>query len=225
MKNYFMEYCGKNRIEVEIPTGFYFSEGDVNHGYVIEDIEKNQFLRIPSGFTSDGLYVRGFWISRFEISMPNGKTPRSIAGEYPIVNINYKEAMNIAKMMNASLLQKEQYNRICMWLVETGGATFEEVFIHGNNTIGNYSKPFVLKKTGSNPLWMRNRLDGFWGGSFIWTAEHSELYDHYRVIRGGFNDALCEKEFSPPINRGWANPQKGSYQIALRVFFQDTLDN
>lgn len=60
MKNYFVEYCGRYRIEVKIPTGFFFVEGDVNSGYVIEDSEKNQFLRIPSGFTSDGLYVRGF---------------------------------------------------------------------------------------------------------------------------------------------------------------------
>ena len=48
MKNYFVEYCGRDRIEVEIPTGFFFVEGDVNSGYVIEDSEKNQFLRIPS---------------------------------------------------------------------------------------------------------------------------------------------------------------------------------
>ena len=225
MKNYFVEYCGRYRIEVKIPTGFFFVEGDVNSGYVIEDSEKNQFLRIPSGFTSDGLYVRGFWLSRFKISMLDGKKPRSIANEYPLVDITYPEAVEIAKKMNASLIPKEQYNRICMWLVETGGATFEEVFLHGNNTIGNYSKPFVLHKTGSNPLWMRNRLDDFWGGTYIWTTERSELYEHYRVIRGGYNDSPCESDYFPPINRGWANPETSTSRIAIRVFFQDELND
>lgn len=219
MKDYLVEYCGKNRIEVEIPQNFCFKEGNVDNGYVIEDAEQNQFVRIPAGFTASGLYVRGFWVSRFDISMSDGKVPRSIQGEYPLVNMNYFQAMDIATMMNASLLSEEHYNRICMWLVQTRGATFDEVFLCGNSTIGNYSKPFVLEKTGSNPSWMRNRLDSFWGGTFIWTSEHSELYEHYRVIRGGYNDALCENDFSPPINRGWADPDKSNSRVALKVFF------
>lgn len=224
MKNYFVEYCGRDRIEVEIPKTFHFLEGTVNDGYVIEDIKGNQFLRIPAGYTSDGVYERGFWISRFDISTPNGK-PQSIAGEFPVVNIDYHTALKIAIEINGSLISKEQYNRVCMWLVETGGATFEEVFIQGNNTVGNYSKPFVLEKTGSNPLWMKNRLADFWGGTFIWTTEKSELYEHHQVIRGGYNDALCEKDFQPPSNRGWADPNKSTKRISMRVVLNDSLNN
>lgn len=221
MKERFVEYCDGNRIEVDVLEGYHFKEGTVNDGYVIEDGIGNQLLRIPAGYTADGLYMRGFWVSRYEISVDNKGNPYSVAGEYPCTGINFFVATEKAKKMNGCLPGKEQYNRICMWLVQTGAATFEEVFIKGNNDIGNYSKPFVLKKTGSNSKWMRNRLDCFWGGSYIWTTERSELYDHYRVIRGGPDKDYFSGENHPPVFRTWADPKKENLNIAFRIIVND----
>lgn len=224
MKERFVEYCDGNRIEVDVLEKYHFKEGTVNDGYVIEDDFGNQLLRIPSGYTSDGLYVRGFWVSRFEISLDIKGNPRSIAGEYPCVNIKLSDAVKKAKKMNGYVISGEEYNRIGMWLVQTGAATFEEVFVRGNNDIGNYSNPFVLEKTGSNSKWMRNRLDCFWGSAYIWTTEKSELYDHYRIIRGGPNVYFNTGEKHPPIFRTWADPEKESPNIAFRIVVKDPKD-
>ena len=224
MKERFVEYCDGNRIEVDVLEKYHFKEGTVNDGYVIEDDLGNQLLRIPSGYTTDGLYVRGFWVSRYEISVDDKGNPHSIAGEYPCVGINFFDAMQKANKMNGDLIAKEEYNRICMWLVQTGAATFEEVFIKGNNDIGNYSNPFVLKKTGSNSKWIRNRLDCFWGGAYIWTTEKSELYDHHRIIRGGHDSDFITGENHPPVFRAWADPLKESNNITFRIVLKDPKD-
>ena len=224
MKERFVEYCDGDRIEVDVLEGYHFKEGTVNDGYVIEDDLGNQLLRIPSGYTADGLYIRGFWVSRYKISVDDEGNPHSIAGKYPCVGINFFDAMKKAKKMNGDLIAKEEYNRICMWLVQTGAATFEEVFIKGNNDIGNYSNPFVLEKTGSNPKWMRNRLDCFWGGAYIWTTEKSELYDHHRIIRGGHNLYFTTGEKHPPVFRTWADPEKDSPNITFRTVVRDPKD-
>ena len=221
MKERFVEYCDGNRIEVDVLEKYHFKEGTVNDGYVIEDDLGNQLLRIPSGYTADGVYVRGFWISRYEISVDDEGNPHSIAGEYPCVGINFFDAKKKAKEMNGVLIANEEYNRIAMWLVQTGAATFEEVFIKGNKDIGNYSKPFVVEKTASNPKWMRNRLDCFWGGAYIWTTEKSELYDHHRIIRGGHNSYFTTGEKHPPAFRAWADPERDSENITFRIVVRD----
>lgn len=224
MKERFVEYCDGYQIEVDVLEGYHFKEGTVNDGYVIEDDLGNQLLRIPSGYTADGLYVRGFWVSRYEISVDNKGNPHSIAGEYPCVDIKFSDAMKKAKKMNGDLIANEEYNRIGMWLIQTKAATFEEVFIEGNNNIGNYSNPFVLTKTGSNPKWMRNRLDCFWGSAYIWTTEKSELYAHHRIIRGGHDSYFNTGGKHPPVFRTWADPEKESKNITFRIVVKDHKD-
>lgn len=224
MKERFVEYCEGDRIEVDVLDKYHFKEGNVNDGYVIEDELKNQLVRIPSGYTSDGLYVRGFWVSRFEISIDKTGRPCSVAGKYPCVNITFDEARALAKKMNGDLIAKEEYNRICMWLVETGAATFEEVFIKGNDSIGNYTQPFVLKEAGANYQWMRNHLDNFWGNAYIWTTEKSELYEHHRIIRGGPDICYNTGDKRPPSHRTWKDPQKRSSRVTFRIVVKQPKD-
>ena len=111
-----------------------------------------------------------------------------------------------------------------MWLVQTGGATFEEVFVRGNSEIGNYSIPFVAEKTGSNPKWMRNRLDSFWGSFYVWTTEKSEIYSHNRIIRGGPSSYFNTGAKHPPVFRAWADPKKESPIITFRIVVRDPKD-
>ena len=224
MKKLFFEFCSGNRIEVDIPCGFYYKEGSINDGLVIEDEMLNQYVRIPTGYTSDGMYIRGFWVSRFEISIDAEGNPHSVAGKYPVININFFEAEKLAEQLNCQLLSKEQYNRICMWLVETGAATFEQVFLKGNY-MGNYSNPFKLAKTGENQLWMKNRLDNFWGNCYIWTTEKSELYEHFRIARGGAGLYFGTDWNYSATCRLWYNPEEGSGYITLRAAIRDSMNN
>ncbi len=223
MKKTFSEYCDGYRIEVDIPDGFSFKEGEVNDGLIIESDVGSQYLRIPAGYTSDGFYVRGFWLSRYEISLGNDGNPLSVAGEYPLTNVNYFDAKALAEKVNGFIPSKEEYNRVCMWLVQTNGATFEQVFVTGNGK-GNYSQPFKLVKTGSNPLWMVNRLDNFFGNCSIWTTERSELYDHYRIIRGGHGSYHNTGDNHPASHRAWANPEESFSDNGLRIVILDSRD-
>ncbi len=223
MKKTFLEFCDGYRIEVDIPNGFSYKEGEVDNGLIIENEAGSQYLRIPAGYTSDGLYVRGFWLSRYEISLGNDEEPLSIPDRYPVTNVNFYEAVELArKVANGYIPSKEEYNRICMWLVSTKAATFEEVFETASR--GNYSTPFVLAKTGENPSWMINRLDNFFGNCSIWTTERSELYDHNMIIRGGHGLYANNGEKHPASFRRWANPEEGYLDNTLRIVIRDLYD-
>ena len=112
MKDAIYEYCDGNRFEVDIPEGFNWVEGEVNNGCVIENKKGDQFIRIPLGYTAEGLFVRGFWVSRFEVSKGENEIPRSIAGEYPWTYINYPDAVKAAESIGAGVISKNEYNRI-----------------------------------------------------------------------------------------------------------------
>lgn len=224
MTGTFLEYCDGCRIEVDIPKGFSFKEGNITNGYVIENDVGDQYVRIPAGYTSDGMYVKGFWISRYEISMGDDEIPRSIPNKKPLTNINFYNSVELAKKVDGVLLNKEDYNRVCMWLVETKAVTFEEVFLFGNDK-GNYSKPFVKAKTGANPLWMINHIDNFFGNCYTWTTERSELYHHNRIIRGGYGSSFFTGANYPPSIRWWAKPEEGKENVGLRIVIRDDLED
>ena len=213
-----------DRIEVDIPFGFYFKEGEVDKGLVIEDKDGNQYVRIPSGYTADGVYVRGFWVSGYEISIDEEGNACSVAGCYPVIKINYYDAMQLAKSRNGELLTREEYNRICMWLVQTKAATFENVFVTGNG-MGNYSKPFTMAKTGSNPAWMCNHIDNFFGNCYIWTTERSEINRHFRIIRGGAGTILGTGNNYPASCRTWAKPESKSNNVTIRIALHDAIED
>lgn len=201
------EFCDGERFEVNIPTNFHWVTGDINQGCTIENATGDQYVRIPLGYTASGLFTRGFWLSRYEISQGERNIPRSIAGQYPWVSIKYEDVLNIAQNVGASIISGVEYDRIPIWLLETKAVLFEQMFIDGSG-LGNFSNPFKIEKTGSNPKWMINNLDNLWGNCYTWTTERSELYDHHRVIRGGhgtyrtLKDTLvCRKREKPETER------------------------
>ena len=211
-------YDGKNKgNELIIPEGFKIKDGNVDNGLVIENSNGDQYVRIPSGYNSDGVFVRGFWISRYEISKGNDNEPRSISGEYPWVNIDFIDATRIAQSIDGELISGEEYSRICMWLVQSGAATFQQVYVNGIKMENQGIKAFKLRKTGTNLDYMHNHICDFFGNGYLWTTERSELYHHRRVIRGGYNLYNKAQEYYPPTNRGWAketekNPKKNENQ-------------
>ncbi len=204
------------RFGVTIPAGFSYKEGTIDTGYVIKDMDGNEYVHIPSGYNTEGTYVRGFWLSRYEISEGKDKTPQSKANEVPWVDINYYDALAVAESIGAYLISKEEYGRICMWLVETGAATFEQVYVNGKD-LGNYSRSSILAKTGSNPNWVCNNIYDFFGNGYTWTTEKSELYDHHRVIKGGHGMEFGSERCYPPSNRCWEKPNICRSNITFRI--------
>lgn len=212
------EYCDGNRFEVVLPSGFHWVKGTVDEGCVIENKIGDQFIRIPLGYTAEGLFVRGYWLSRYEISKGQNNMPRSIAGMEPWTNISYPSALIAAESVGASIISREEYNRIPIWLLSTNAIKIDKLFVDGAG-LGNFSEPFKPAKTGSNPDWMINNLDCFWGNCYTWTTEKSELYDHHIVIRGGHGSygdlkdtPICRKRVSPELERN---------DITFRIVIRD----
>ena len=214
------ENCNGNRIEISIPNGYHYVQGSVEDGIVIQNIKGDSFVRIPTGYTSDGLYVEGFWVSSYLISKGNNGQACSVSGEYPWTNISFYEAKEVAKKFGGDLLSKEEYNRICMWLVQTHAATFEQVFIDGKG-MGDYSYPHKIQKNGQDQERIVNNIDSFWGNAYIWTTQRSELYEHCRIIRGGIFKIYKTEICRPPIFKAWAFPEKGSPVISFRIVLHD----
>lgn len=205
-----------NRIDVTIPEGFYYKEGTIDNGYVIEDSDENQYVLIPSGYNTEGIFVKAFWISRFEISKGNENVPRSVSGKMPWTNINFYKACEVADSIDGGLISGEEYNRICMWLVQTNAAKFESVYIDGRSN-GNYFNKKQLTVTGSNPKWQHNHIFDFFGNGYIWTMERSELYHRNRIIRGGQSLNPNTRHCYPASNRAWKEPEKSSSFITFRI--------
>ena len=197
-----------------IPSGYRYKEGTIDDGLVVESkLEGSQYVRIPDGYTVDGRFIRGFWISRYEISIGEYGIPRSVPNEYPVTNINFYEAMELADKVEGCLLSDEEYNRICMWLIESEAVGFEEVFIDGCNC-GNYSEPFVIAKTGSNPLWEFNHIDNLWGNCSTFTKEYDDICAFNVVIRGGHGKDYFTKLHNPLAYRALVK-QKERYEKCI----------
>lgn len=212
------EQCDGKRFEVNIPTGFHWAIGNVDDGCVIENERGDQYIRIPLGYTAEGLFVRGFWLSRYEISKGECNIPRSVAGKYPWTCIKYPDAKKVAESVGASIICREEYSRILIWLLATKAATYEQIFVDGKG-LGNFSEPFQIAKTGSNPNWMINRLDCFWGNCYTWTSERSELYAHDFVIRGGHE--IIGDLSDTVISRKRVSPETERNDISFRMIIHD----
>lgn len=212
------EFCDGERFEVNVPTNFHLVTGNVRQGCIIENAIGDQYVRIPLGYTASGMFTRGFWISRYEISRGERDIPRSIAGKEPWISINYPDAVEVAESVGMSIISGEEYDRLPIWLLETKAVQFEQMFIDGNG-LGNFSNPFRLKRTGSNSKWMINNLDNLWGNCYTWTTERSELYDHHRIIRGGHdcygtlkNTLVCRK---------WQKQETKRDDVGFRLVIHD----
>ncbi len=212
------EHCDGERFELNIPEGYYWVSGSVENGCIIENEIGDQYIRIPLGYTADGIFVRGFWLSRYEISRGEGDRPRSIAGEKPWTCITYNNAAKASASVGACIISGEEYNRVPIWLLSTKVVTFDQMFVDGKG-LGNFSDPFQIAKTGSNPDWMINQLDCFWGNCYTWTTEKSELYEHHIVVRGGHGSYGALKD--TPICRRRVLPEIERDDIAFRMVIHD----
>ncbi len=196
-----------------IPNGFVHLCGTENTGFVIQSPEGNQFVWIPSGETKEDGYCEGFYFSRFDISMENKSTYVSKPGRYPIVDIDYYEAVEIAKKLNAKLISDKQFERILSWLLETGFMTDYQIY-EDTSGFGNYKNvgPHKMVKTFSNPNWLCNNIDNFAGNLWTWTCTGD---DKSKVLRGG----CCMLEgFYAPLGRKCRSYLEGSrFYTGLRV--------
>lgn len=216
MKKFFANKGNNASINVTIPEGFCYKEGTVDSGFIIENSTGDQYVLVPAGYTTEGMYVRDFWISRFEISKGDENVPRSVMGANPWVNINFYDARTVAESVGGSLISSEEYSRICMWLVQTQASDFESVYVNGKNN-GNYSSTRKLTKTGSNSDWQHNHIYDFFGNGYIWTTEKSELYHHHHIIRSGHSCNDKNATCYPPANRTWAKPEEYSDITTFRI--------
>ena len=213
----------EKRIIANIPEGYYFKEGSINTGIVIENDNHDQYVYVPEGYNTEGIYIPGFWISRYEISKGANGEPCSVAGKFPWVNVNYIEAKEIAESVGADLISGIEYGRICMWLVETNAATFEQVYLNGKD-IENYAGDGVLAKTGSNLKWKHNNLFDFGGNGYIFTTEKSEIYHRHIIARGGYGiDNNTGKPY-PPAHRIWLTPKERRTNLGFRIVIHDAND-
>lgn len=216
MKNFSSENSVSNQLDQMIPIGYSYKEGSIEDGYVIEDSNGNEYVLIPGGYNTDGEYIKDFWISRYEISRGKDDYPQSMRNKMPWVDINFYDASKIAESINGKLISREQYSRICKWLVRKNAATFEQVYDNGKG-LGYYSREYTLEKTGSNDEWMFCNIFDFFGNGYIWTTERSELYDHNRVIRGGHSISVDGEFCNPPTARSGRNPKTAASNITFRI--------
>lgn len=196
-----------------IPNGFVHLCGTENTGFVIQSPEGNQFVWIPGGETKEDGYCEGFYFSRFDISMENESTYVSKPGRYPVVDIDYYEAVEIAKKLNAKLISDKQFERILSWLLETGFMTDYQIY-EDTSEFGNYKNvgPHKMVKTFSNPKWLCNNIDNLAGNLWTWTCTGD---DKSKVLRGG----CCMLEgIYAPLGRKCRSYLEGSrFYTGLRV--------
>lgn len=213
-----------SQIAQAIPEGFSFVEGTVSTGLVIQDQLGNRYVRIPAGTNTEGVYVRDFWVSQYEISEGENETPQSMAGKAPWVRISYEKAVKIASKVGGFIISREEYSRICTWLVDTGAVSYWQMYKDGKG-MGNYDGEFSLMKTGSNPDWACNKIFDFFGNGYIWTTERYEVYEHHRIIKGGNRKERDTGYCYPPVNRAWEDPSIGRSNLTFRIVLHDEVED
>ena len=198
---------------VYIPEGFSYLCGTIESGLVIQSIEGNQFVWIPSGRTEEDAYCEGFFVSRYEIAKIDEESYVSMPNQYPVVDISYFDALNIAKKLHAKLISDNQFERIVSWVIETGEKTKYQVY-EDSSEFGNYKDtgPHKMVKTGYNAKWMCKNIDNLAGNLWTWTCTGN---DNTRILRGG----CCMLEAKDaPLGRKCLSYLEGSrFYTGLRV--------
>lgn len=205
-----------SRLGIHIPAGFFYVTGTPNNGCVIENSSGDQYVLVPEGSTTEGHHVGNCWVSRFEISKGDDGMPRSVAGKIPWNSVSYTEAVEAAERVGGHLLSKDEYSRICTWLVREEAADFHEMYFDGRAN-GNYARDCVLTKTGSNPSWQHNHIYDFFGNGYTWTTERFDSNQTERVIRGGHYIGHSDEVSYPPTNFGGMNPKDRSKNVTFRI--------
>lgn len=169
--------------KVRIPNGFSYVYGVEDDGVVIQDDAGNQYVWIPEGNTREDGFCNGFFISRYEIAKVSENCYVSMPNKYPVVDISYNDAIEIANNLNARIMSNKQFERIVAWVIETGDKTEHQVY-EDSSDFGNYKNtgPHRMVKTGYNPKWMCKNIDNLAGNLWTWTCTGD---DKTRILRGG----------------------------------------
>lgn len=199
--------------KIIIPNGFVYVCGTESTGLVVQSANGNQFVWRPGGKTRENGYCDGFYFSRFDISMENESTYVSKPNRYPIVDIDFYEAVEISKKLGANMVSDKQFERILSWLLETKFMTEYQIY-EDSSEFGNYKNvgPHRMVKTNSNPKWMCNNIDNLAGNLWTWTSTGDE---NSRILRGGC--CMLEGDYAP-LARKCRSYLKGSrFYTGLRV--------
>lgn len=198
---------------VNIPTDFTYVCGDENSGLVVKSPEGNQFVWIPGGNTREYGYCKGFYFSRYDISKENESCYVSMPNRYPVVDIDFFDAIKIAKKMKAHLISDMQFERILSWILETGDKTEYQIY-EDSSDFGNYKNvgPHKMVKTGYTPKWMCKNIDNLAGNLWTWTCTGDE---ESKILRGGC--CMLDGQYAP-LGRKCRSYLYGSrYYTGLRV--------
>lgn len=164
----------------------------------------------------------GFYISRYNISQ-NKETgdAQSVKGEIPWTNINWHDAMEVAKdfgsgaSVNSHLPFGAEYDSILEWFIKSGARTEEEV-VRKSNEWGNFwnnKNPIIeVVKTGTHEKWSTMHICDFAGNVAEWTQEMNE--SSYRVIRGGYDEYGNDY---PVAYRDFCYPNRDFFDIGFRA--------
>lgn len=187
--------------------------GNEANGLVIQSPQGNQFVWVPGGETKDSGYCEGFYISRYEIAKESDMCYVSKPNKIPIVDIDFYEAVDISKKLDAKLMSDKQFERILYWILETKDKTEYQIY-ENSSDLGNYKNtgPHRMVKTAYNPKWMCKNIDNLAGNLWTWTCTGDE---RSKILRGGC--CMLEGEYAP-LSRKCSSYLEGSrYYTGLRV--------
>lgn len=196
-----------------MPEGFEYFDGAIeSNDYRIADEEGNVFTWVTERTLKDGEYVKGFFVSTYEISKGANGAPKSIEGAKPWVNINKIEAIEQAKKLGGRLLDGPEWDSICERCSEVVG----DYKVYKDSTeIGNYcniaSSTLSLEKTGKHVICGISNLAG---NCWTWTNETANN-EMMAVLRGGsyYDEGNC----NPMTSRGNFDPYDRDSNIGFRI--------
>lgn len=181
-----------------MPTGFSHKEGEVDSGYVIEDLYGNQFVWVPvedgklnrntlldtdyeesnstaSAFVNSVAQNYGFYLGRYEASAyeVNGeKVAGSMENKQPWVNVTYKEAVEAAsKAMTTFGYEGYQTAIMSSYAWDTTAQWLDKSFENYSTSTnsGNYSGS--IRSTGQTESDRKNNICDLAGNVREWTTE------------------------------------------------------
>lgn len=199
--------------KIIIPNGFVHVYGNEDNGFVIQSPTGNEFVWIPEGETKQDGYCEGFYVSRYEISKKSENCFMSVPNKYPVVDIDFFDAVAIAQTLNSCLISDKQFERIVSWILETGEKTEHQVY-EDSSDFGNYKNvgPHKMVKTGYNPRWMCKNIDNLAGNLWTWTCTGDEKS---KILRGGC--CMLDGQYAP-LGRKCRSYLEGSrFYTGLRV--------
>ncbi len=199
-----------NDTPVYMPKGFKYLDGAIeSKNYRIIDQEGNIFTWVPERTLKYGRLVKGFFVSTYEISKGAKRTPKSIEGAMPWVNISKPKAIEQAAKLGGRLLDGQEWDAICEECAETVG---EFKVYKDSAEIGNYwnsaGSTQTLETTGKHVICGISNLAG---NCWTWT---NETDGKLAVIRGG---SYIDDGNYPMASRFNRNRNYRNFNIGFRI--------